>query len=62
MNLKPGPFCGSMTAPKTEGVSYHDVFQVVCDPARDGCGARSYVYETKEQAITAWNRRADDGA
>ncbi len=34
---------------------------VVCDVNKGGCGASSGYYPTIEEAIEAWNRRADNG-
>lgn len=47
-NLKPCPFCGGN--PKIKGKK---IICVAC-----GCTARTYG-TTREQAISAWNRRVD---
>lgn len=54
--LKPCPFCGG------EANHYHHAFTcaehyICCDE----CGAKSDVYFTKAEAVSAWNRRAKDG-
>ena len=36
-------------------------FAYVCSVNHGGCGATTGYYETEEEAIEAWNRRADDG-
>lgn len=48
-DLLPCPFCGSST-PTCYGC------QICCEK----CGAGTMVEDTKEQAITAWNRRTPD--
>ena len=50
--LKPCPFCGG-EACILEICGYDMPFEVFC-----GCGGRVAYYETKEEAIDAWNRRA----
>lgn len=49
--LKPCPFCGS----KAIQVRPHTRFWIVCE----NCLAEIATYATKEDAIEAWNRRAD---
>ena len=54
-DLKPCPFCGSIDV---EEKQYGDnEFWVSCAD----CGARISEYEDYDEAIEAWNRRADDG-
>ncbi len=56
--LKPCPTCAGrcrcISTPLT-----HDKYLVLC--LNDGCGnAQDKWYDTKEEAIEAWNRRAND--
>lgn len=67
--LKPCPFCG-----RTNKLIIHEMSQrlddtdmkqytVVCNASGDntGCGANcGYGHFTKQEAIEAWNRRADN--
>lgn len=62
--LKPCPFCGS-EAVIIRGFSlgrymYRLKYYVVCSPAF-GCGGRTFNFDTEQDAVEAWNRRADDG-
>lgn len=62
-HLRPCPFCGSVKDPyvfKDKLNSYY----IYCDDSIDGngCGATSGLRFTKEEAISAWNRRAGDKA
>lgn len=50
--LKPCPFCGGNNL-SVEGVTFYWVECVDCNASIAG-------YETKEQAIEAWNRRAKE--
>lgn len=66
--LKPCPFCGSMTAPTVMNesealfntdVDREDMSMVVCCAAKKfGCGASTGFCDTAEQAVEAWNMRA----
>ena len=55
--LKPCPFCGSETAPALiiRSVSHH----VACNHAFFGCGARGPYKSFPQEAVDAWNKRAD---
>ena len=64
--LLPCPFCGK----KVAGI-YHDnpyspdrfgdmMVSICCFVFDGGCGASSGWYDTKADAIAAWNRRADE--
>ena len=61
IELKPCPFCGSSNV--TLEVEYGSDcgygfggHTVICN----NCGVQTIYYETKEEAIEAWNKRADD--
>lgn len=72
--LKPCPFCGGrmlfvgtvaeteMTPPDHPDFNCDsNQYNVVCDFTAGGCGASSGKgYESEEEAIEAWNRRADN--
>ena len=59
--LKPCPFCG--------GKAFLSEYLYSCEPGRcttqfvefNGCHTTTYEYNTEEEAIEAWNRRAEDG-
>lgn len=59
--LKPCPFCG-------DSAFLCDI-PYSCEPGRlvmwavecNGCHTTTFEYDTKEEAIEAWNRRAEDG-
>ena len=55
--LRPCPFCGSETAPTLiiRGV-YSDV---QCSPIMGGCDAIGPLKSDDDDAIAAWNQRAD---
>lgn len=38
----------------------HLTYTVVCDVNAGGCGASSCMHDTKEKAVTAWNRRVNN--
>lgn len=54
LELKPCPFCGA--SPIIVDVIDAEGFRVVCNH----CGIRSKFYSSKDDLITAWNRRAAD--
>lgn len=61
--LEPCPFCGK-TEPvevkhrETEVFAFEN-YDVVCDSLNGGCGASSGYRRTEEDAIAAWNTRAE---
>ena len=64
--LKPCPFCGRVPSKVREHkvVSISTVFySVECKAPSSKCGAKpmTHFHRTKEKAIEAWNRRAEDG-
>lgn len=73
--LKPCPFCGKKTAEVTtvayaEEIEndnpyyslYCNFYTVVCNYNNGGCGSSvGKQYETTDEAIEAWNRRAENG-
>lgn len=56
--LKPCPFCGG----KAKLIEIQEVgcFRVLCEDCPTSVG--KYWYYKKQDAIKAWNRRADNGA
>lgn len=57
-DLKPCPFCGGEgVVQRHEYEGYTDTFGVVCF---DCCAETRQFYNTKEEAIEAWNRRANN--
>lgn len=71
--LRECPFCGKKVAhcgtiadidlvdddsPDYDWSNNHHA--VVCNYRDGGCGAATGAYDTKEQAIVAWNRRANE--
>ena len=62
--LKPCPFCGSKAKytyhsnANLSGWQYFADHWVYCDNDKEGvCAVHQGMFETKEQAITAWNTR-----
>lgn len=66
--LKPCPFCGQdkwmqvWDSPVDMDLSVVHLWRVSCSAAmgRKGCGGSGGVMATRELAIEAWNRRAND--
>ena len=54
--LKPCPFCGGRASIVLKGGS----FFVYCNRC-PGAVVTDYVHQSEEEAIEAWNRRAEDG-
>lgn len=58
-NLKPCPFCGSK-AFVAEIIGINTLYAVFCPADEDYCIKPSTkYYKTREEAINAWNRRAE---
>lgn len=55
MDLKPCPFCGSELVTIVENKGQ---YSVMCALPYGYCNAKQGWYQSKEQAIRAWNRRA----
>jgi len=54
--LKPCPLCGSKTAPTpTREIRASFIW---CYRGKGGCGCSTGMWESREEAIAAWNRRA----
>lgn len=53
--LKPCPFCGGETKIRTYSSMGLIAFFVRCND----CAAESTCYDTKEEAVAAWNKRAE---
>ena len=73
--LKPCPFCERKDAvtlsycsegfscvaePPCDGCNWKN-YLIVCNVNLGGCGAASGLYDTKEEAIEAWNKRYGNG-
>ena len=71
--LRACPFCGRFEPVHTEDCTMEPcpdaecdlceerAYRVICDTDRDGCGASSGWYETREDAADGWNERAAKG-
>lgn len=61
--LKRCPFCGAeaYVIPQVFGIQWHeDVrYSISCMGNSKGCGWTFFLCETKQEAIDAWNRRAE---
>ena len=54
--VKPCPFCGGEAL--LINMKYSKKIFVKC---KDHCCEQDLIYKTEEEAIEAWNRRAEDG-
>jgi hypothetical protein len=71
--LRVCPFCGKFAPVHVEDCTFDPcpdaecdlceerAYRVICDTDRDGCGASSGWYETREEAADGWNERAAKG-
>lgn len=70
--LKPCPFCGGhnleiISCDEDACCDFHcdgcddKRYTVCCSATQGGCGCASGYKDTKEEAIEAWNRRAENG-
>ena len=60
--LKPCPFCGGKASVKqVRGDTQR--FYVDCDLSKGSCACipSTWQYDTAEEAVEGWNRRANDG-
>ena len=57
--VMPCKHCGSYDAPRIFGGD-GDGYIVTCEPFMSGCGIRTLPFETRRQAVFAWNRRPED--
>lgn len=56
--LKPCPFCNGSACVISTGNYYpKEYYRIVCQKS---CTMQAKLYETKEKAIEAWNRRAGE--
>ena len=57
------PFCGGegKIIVRRGKNGWRDRYSVLCDYDDGGCGSESGWYHYEQEAIEAWNRRADDG-
>lgn len=59
--IKPCPCCGEripVTYDENAGLFIRGLRQIVCRIDRGGCGTSSGRFDTKREAVRAWNRRA----
>ncbi len=54
--LKPCPFCGGRDLTIIDYIGIGGAIYVLCH----SCGSSSGTYNTRNEAITAWNRRSED--
>ena len=60
--LKPCPFCGGRAFVKNSGVyAAGFAYRVYCGNEDCKIEPKTHAYFQREQAIEAWNRRANDG-
>lgn len=55
MELKPCPFCGGKAELNVYPFDTRNEYQVECE----NCFCQTYVYDTEQDAIEAWDRRAE---
>ena len=61
--LKPCPFCGGGAYIERDDMSGITRFLPVCSNYGNGCwGMQENWFETEQEAIEAWNRRANNGS
>ena len=70
IELKPCPFCGNknievVVDSATYSLGLYDTdcevsFSIMCSVSSCGCGSSSGWHDSRESAINAWNRRADN--
>lgn len=63
-DLKPCPFCGSKgitthLSRERSSSEFSWEYQIVCDCNLGGCGGSGRYSQNPQEAIEAWNRRAD---
>ena len=59
--LKPCPLCGSSARVYDDGAGDLDIVPdwiAACDD-EDGCGCETAFFDTREEAVAVWNRRAE---
>lgn len=60
--LKPCPFCGDEAIYITTAIKAGNIVKEFYSISCLGCNAEIYKYcKTEEEAVEAWNRRAEDG-
>ena len=60
-DLKPCPFCGGRASVRRIPGKIYDLYNVYCMNEDCFIEPSTHHYYCKEEAIEAWNRRADDG-
>ena len=58
-DLKPCPFCGTMPVIHCVDATY-DTWYIECVYGGCSCKPETWYYDTKEEAIEAWNTRQTD--